>query len=232
MANRVLLVDDEEINLDLMEQLVVAEGYEVLRAMDGETALEMVKTGKPDVIFLDIVMPQMNGLEVLRKIKTNPFSYAIPVVMVTAISGQEERVKAIQAGADDFIMKPFDRIELAARLKSLMRLKSIHDRLESNYLTLKEMQKNRETLTQKVVNDFQTPLKVIKEAMDVVSQESSKLSAEAWAKIEPALFCVDMAMTMANDFVSVMTMEQDQLKKAYEALMSQQQPIPDDQPSE
>src|SRR3989344_6923218 len=138
MANRVLLVDDEEVNLDLMEQLVAAEGYEVMRAMDGETALEIIKTGKPDVIFLDIVMPQMNGLEVLRKIKTNPFSYAIPVVMVTAISGQEERVKAIQAGADDFITKPFDRIELAARLKSLIRLKSIHDRLESNYLTLKE----------------------------------------------------------------------------------------------
>jgi len=222
MANRVLLVDDEEVNLDLMEQLVTAEGYEVIRATDGETALEMVKTSKPDVIFLDIVMPQMNGLEVLRKIKTSPFSYAIPVIMVTAISGQEERVKAIQAGADDFITKPFDRIELGARLKSLMRLKSIHDRLENNYLTLKEMQKNRETLTQKVVSDFQTPMKVIKEAMDAVSEESSKLSPEAWAKIEPALFCVDMAITMANDFIRVMTMEQDQLKKAYESLVSQQ----------
>jgi DNA-binding response OmpR family regulator len=222
MANRVLLVDDEEVNLDLMEQLVTAEGYEVIRASDGETALEMVKTAKPDVIFLDIVMPQMNGLEVLRKIKTSPFSYAIPVIMVTAIAGIEERVKAIQAGADDFITKPFDRIELGARLKSLMRLKSIHDRLESNYLTLKEMQKNRETLTQKVVSDFQTPMKVIKEAMEAVSKESSKLSAEAWAKIEPALFCVDMAITMADDFVRVMSMEQDQLKKAYESLVSQQ----------
>jgi DNA-binding response OmpR family regulator len=228
MANRVLLVDDEEVNLDLMEQLVTAEGYEVMRALDGETALEMVKTGKPDVIFLDIVMPQMNGLEVLRKIKTSPFSYAIPVVMVTAISGIEERVKSIQAGADDFISKPFDRIELAARLKSLMRLKSIHDRLESNYLTLKEMQKNRETLTQKIVSDFQTPMKVIKEAMEAVSKESSKLSPEAWSKIEPALFCIDMAITMANDFVRVMSMEQDQLKKAYESLVSQQHLTQDD----
>lgn len=228
MANRVLLVDDEEVNLDLMEQLVAAEGYEVMRAMDGDTALEMVKTAKPDVIFLDIVMPQMNGMEVLRKIKTSPFSYAIPVVMVTAISGVEERVKSIQAGADDFITKPFDRVELAARLKSLMRLKSIHDRLESNYLTLKEMQKNRESLTQKIVNDFQTPMKVIKEAMDAVSKESNKLSPEAWAKIEPALFCIDLTMTMANDFINVMTMEQDQLKKAYESLVSQQHVVKGD----
>jgi response regulator RpfG family c-di-GMP phosphodiesterase len=142
--------------------------------------------------------------------------------MVTAIAGVEERVKSIQAGADDFITKPFDRIELSARLKSLMRLKSIHDRLENNYLTLKEMQKNRETLTQKIVNDFQTPMKVIKEAMDAVAQEQAKLSPEVWAKVEPALFCIDMTMTMANDFIHVMTMEQDQLKKAYESLVSQQ----------
>jgi DNA-binding response OmpR family regulator len=221
MANRVLLVDDEEVNLDLMEQLVVAEGYEVIRASDGETALEMVKTTKPDVIFLDIVMPQMNGLEVLRKIKTSPFSYAIPVVMVTAIAASEERIKSIHAGADDFITKPFDRIELAARLKSLMRLKSIHDRLENNYLALKEMQKNREALTQKMVSDFQAPMRVIKEALDAVAQEQPNLSPEAWAKVEPALFCIDMTVTMANDFVNLITMEQDQLKKAYQSLMSQ-----------
>lgn len=227
MASRVLLVDDEEVNLDLMEQLVAAEGYEVLRAMDGETALEMVKQGKPDVVFLDIVMPQMNGIEVLRKIKTNPFSYSVPVVMVTAISGQEERVKAIQAGADDFITKPFDRIELAARLRSLMRLKSIHDRMESNYLTLREMQKHREALTQKVVSDFQSPMQMIKETMEAVAAESSKLSPETQSKIDSAMFCVDMAMSMATDFISVMTMEQDQLKKACESIIKQEQLVED-----
>jgi DNA-binding response OmpR family regulator len=223
MANRVLLVDDEEVNLDLMEQLVAAEGYEVLRASDGETALEIVKTARPDVIFLDIVMPQMNGLEVLRKIKTSPFSYAIPVVMVTAIAASEERIKSINAGADDFITKPFDRTELGARLKSLMRLKSIHDRLENNYLTLKQMHKEREALTHKMVSDFQAPMRVIKEALEAISHESAKISPEVWAKVEPALFCIDMAVTMSNDFVNLMNMEQDQLKKAYESLMSQQQ---------
>jgi hypothetical protein len=85
------------------------------------------------------------------------------------------------------------------------------------------MHKEREALTHKMVSDFQAPMRVIKEALDAVSQEQAKFSPEAWAKVEPALFCIDMAVTMSNDFVNLMNMEQDQLKKAYESLMSQQQ---------
>ncbi len=221
---KVLIVDDEPANLEMAQALIEAEGYKAVIASDGDAAFKMVLEERPDIVMMDIVMPKMNGIEACRKIKTNPLSYAIPVIIVTALNSAEDKIKAIKAGADDFIGKPFDRTELSARLKSLLRLKSIHDRLESSLVSLKEMQKVREELLTRAAKDVENPMRVIAECLQAVSAERHLLSEETSQKIEPALFCVDMATTMTADFANIMHMEQDKLRMAYESLKAQEPP--------
>jgi DNA-binding response OmpR family regulator len=221
---KVLIVDDEASNLELAEALVTQEGYQAICASDGEMALQKVQDDRPDLVMMDVVMPKMSGLEACRKIKTNPLSYAIPVVIVTALNTAEEKIKAIKAGADDFISKPFDRLELSARLKSLLRLKAIHDRLEGSLVSLKEMQKVREELLTRAAKDVETPMKAIAECLKSVANEQHVLSAETAQRLESALFCVDMVTTMTADFANIMRMEQDKLRLAYESLKSEEPP--------
>lgn len=218
----ILLVDDDPGNLELGAELVAAEGYKPITAPDGEQAIRAVQDYRPDLAILDIVMPKMNGIELCRRIKTNPLSYAMPVIMVTALTSIEEKLKAIRAGADDFLTKPFDRIELGARLRSLLRLKAIHDRLESSLATLREMQQAREELLARAVRDVNGPLNAISDCLQAVAAEQHLLPPEIAQKIEPALFCVDMVGTMAGDFANIMRLEQDKLRLAYESLKSEQ----------
>ncbi len=131
---------------------------------------------------------------------------------------------AIKAGADDFICKPFNAIELAARLRSVARLKAIHDRLESNLVALQEMQAARERLMERLVKDVEAPLKVILDCLQSVAVERHALSSKLAQKIEPALFCVEMATSMVADFANIMQMEQDKLRQACEAL-GQERPL-------
>ena len=221
---KVLIVDDEAPNLELTEALVNHEGYQALLATDGEMALQIVQESRPDLVMMDIVMPRMNGIETCRKIKTNPLSYAIPVIVITALTSQEDKIKAIKAGADDFISKPFDQTELSARLKSLLRLKAIHDRLEANLVSLKEMHRVREELMARAARDVESPMRVITDCLQLVAAERHLLSKETEQKIEPALFCVDLVTTMTADLVNIMRLEQDRLRQAYESLKTEQPP--------
>ncbi len=215
---KILIVDDEPSSLDLTEALITAEGYRVIRAENGQQALQMLREERPDVVLMDVVMPELNGLETCRRIKTNPLSYATPVIIVTALNTPEEKIKAIKAGADDFITKPFDRVELSARLKSLLRLKTIHDRLESSLGTLREMQHEREELMAHAAKDVESPLAAISDCLQAVAAEQHLLSAETAQKLEPTIFCVDMIASMFTDLVNIMRMEHDKLRQAYESL--------------
>ncbi len=215
---KVLIVDDEVPNLELVEAIVNQEGYEAILAMDGEAALQIVHERHPDLVLMDIVMPKMNGIEACRRIKTNPLTYSIPVVIITAFNSTDERIRAVKAGADDFVSKPFDRLELTARIKSLLRLKVIHDRLEASLSALKEMQYEREKLITQTAQEEETPLAVIAECLQAVAGEQHLLSAETVQKIEPALTSVNTLMNMTADFVNIMRMEQDKLREAYESL--------------
>ncbi len=130
MANKVLIVDDEPFNLDLLEQELADYDYIIERAGDGVEALEKTASFQPDVILLDYMMPRMNGLEVVKQLRTNPQQKAIPVILLTAKATQEDKVAGLDAGADDYVTKPFDSFELLARLRAMMRLKEMHDTLE------------------------------------------------------------------------------------------------------
>ena len=129
MSARILVVDDIEANVRLLEAKLSAEYYEVLTASDGPTALAMAATEKPDIVLLDVMMPGMDGFQVCRRLKDDPETRHIPVVLVTALDGRSDRVAGLEAGADEFLTKPIDDVLLFARVRSLTRLKSVMDEL-------------------------------------------------------------------------------------------------------
>jgi adenylate cyclase len=126
----VLLVDDIEANRKMLRTLLSLTGYRVVEAVNGQDALEKVASDSPDLVLLDIVMPLMDGYEACRLLREDERTRFLPVVMITA-SGDQEKVKALEAGADDFIMKPFNQSELLARVKSLVRIKQFHDTIQA-----------------------------------------------------------------------------------------------------
>jgi two-component system cell cycle response regulator len=129
MAARILVVDDLLPNIKVLEAKLKNEFYRVATAQSGAEAIEKIKIEQPDVILLDVMMPDMDGFETCRRIKANPISSSIPVVMVTALSDVEDRVRGLDAGADDFLTKPINDLALFARIRSLVRLKSMTDEL-------------------------------------------------------------------------------------------------------
>jgi putative two-component system response regulator len=130
-AARVLVVDDEPGNIALVSRLMTGLGYEVATATNGEAALESVRRVPPDVILLDVNMPLLDGFEVCRRLKHDVATRLIPVVLLTGLAKVEDRVRGIDAGADDFLTKPFVIAELKARVRSLTRLKRYTDKLDS-----------------------------------------------------------------------------------------------------
>jgi len=130
MTATVLVVDDLEPNVKLLEAKLLAEYYIVLTANTGSAALETLAQNKIDIVLLDVMMPGMDGFETCRKIKQNPETTHIPVVMVTALSDIEDRVKGLEAGADEFLTKPINDTALFARVKSLARMKTVIDELK------------------------------------------------------------------------------------------------------
>ena len=129
MSARILVVDDIEANVRLLEAKLEAEYYEVLTAPDGPTALALAAAEKPDIVLLDVMMPGLDGFAVCRRLKDDPETRHIPVVLLTALDGRADRVAGLEAGADDFLTKPIDDVMLFARVRSLTRLKSVIDEL-------------------------------------------------------------------------------------------------------
>ncbi|HYC14683.1 MAG TPA: response regulator, partial [Stellaceae bacterium] len=127
MSARVLVVDDVEVNVKLLEAKLASEYFHVIPANSGAMALQLAKRERPDIVLLDVMMPQMDGFEVCRRLKADPDTADIPVVMVTALSDTSERVRGLEAGADDFLTKPVSDIALFSRVRSLVRLKRMTD---------------------------------------------------------------------------------------------------------
>ena len=128
---QILVVDDEDRNLRLMEAILLPLGYDIMLAHDGKEALEKIQETPVDVILLDIMMPKMDGFEVARRLKSDNETKIIPIVMVTALQGVEDRIKALEAGADDFLTKPVDKTEVRARVASLLKVKAYNDHMRN-----------------------------------------------------------------------------------------------------
>ncbi|MCK9364389.1 MAG: two-component system response regulator [Syntrophales bacterium] len=153
----ILVVDDEDRNRRLMEALLIPLGYEVILAADGEDALRKVQETPPDVILLDVMMPGISGFDVAKQLKENEETKIIPIVMVTMLQDVENRIKAIEAGADDFLSKPVDRTELQARVNSLVQVKAYNDHM-------RDYQKELEAEVAKRTEELRKAFETIKAA--------------------------------------------------------------------
>ena len=144
---RILIVDDTPANVHVLQLRLKALGYDVLTATDGEEALAVAKDTQPDLILLDIMMPKMDGIEVCRRLRQDPSFPFVPIIMVTAKSDSKDIVAGLEAGGDEYLPKPVDHNALAARVKSMLRIKKLHDAVQSQATELAEW--NR-TLEQRV----------------------------------------------------------------------------------
>jgi len=153
MGNKqvVLVVDDEPANFDVIEILLFKEGYELYHQDNGADAIASLDTIKPDLILLDVMMPDMDGIEVCQQLKQDRQWQHIPIIIVTALSDKEDLARCLDAGADDFISKPINSTELRARVRSMLRIKSQYDRIQETMML-------REEMMQTIVHDLRNPL--------------------------------------------------------------------------
>lgn len=157
-----MVVDDELMNLKLIEAMLKPLGYNVILAHDGEECLEKVPRDKPDLILLDIMMPRLNGFDVAIRLKNRPDTKLIPIVIVTTLQNLNDRVRALEVGADDFLTKPVDRLELRARVSSLLKVKAYNDYMV-DYQQKLEAEVAKRTRLLRITNDklFKSSLETI-----------------------------------------------------------------------
>lgn len=161
MPPKILIIDDEPDNFDVIEALLYNEGYELSYVANAEQAFDFLNYTQPDVILLDVMMPQMNGIEFCKTFKSNSVWKHIPIIMVTALSSKEDLYQCLLAGADDFISKPVNGIELRCRVHSMLRIKQQYDSLqETLYL--------REDLSNMIVHDLRNPLTAIMMSAEIL----------------------------------------------------------------
>lgn len=127
----ILIVDDIVANARLLQRLLAREGHNVLFAQNGEEALERVRADQPDLILMDVIMPTLDGFETCRRLKSDPDTRLVPVVLITALQSSRDRVRGLEVGADDFLTRPLNTAELTARVRSLLRIKRFTDELDS-----------------------------------------------------------------------------------------------------
>ena len=152
---KILVVDDTPQNVKLLADLLTVKGYTVVTAASGAEALKQMEAERPDLVLLDVVMPGMSGYEVCRKIRENPATQILPVVMATSLDPAQERVKGIEAGADDFLTKPINQPELLARVRSLLRIKEMYDTIQAQAAQLVEWNKTLEERVQEQVTQLE-----------------------------------------------------------------------------
>ena len=152
---KILVVDDTPKNVKLLADLLAVKGYAVITAASGQEALSKIAQDAPDLILLDVVMPEMSGYEVCCKIRENPATGVLPIIMITALDPSVERVKGIEAGADDFLSKPINQPEMLARVRSLLRIKSLQDQVRGQAVELAEWNKNLQQRVQEQVDQLE-----------------------------------------------------------------------------
>src|SRR5215208_1701326 len=173
----ILVADDIPANVELLLDQLNSLGYDTITAVDGPSAVTAAFDQHPDLCILDVSMPagdlgvdtRSTGFEVCRRIKRDPRTSRIPVIFVTAMNDTTDRVRGIEAGGDDFLTKPHNRLVLGARVRSLLKLKAATDALENSYRKLRELEKLRDDLMKMIVHDLKTPLTSVLATLEMLA---------------------------------------------------------------
>ena len=215
----ILIVDDEEINVKLIKALLASENYNLIGAFSGQEALTMLTSISPDLILLDVMMPEMDGFETCRKIKHNKNTRIIPVLMVTALSEKKHRLMALDCGADDFLSKPVERTELKIRVKSLLRIKEYQDELYERYEEisnknhkLQELEKFRDGLLHMIVHDLKNPLFAISGNLELLLLDKLNFSETQIIVAENCLISCKDLEEMIQQLLDINKLEHERLQ--------------------
>jgi adenylate cyclase len=152
---RILIVDDNEMNRDILVTRLETQGYELSQAADGEEALVAAKEHLPDLILLDVMMPKLDGIEVCRRLKADPSMPFMPIILVTAKAASEDVVTGLEAGADEYLTKPIDQMALVARVKSVLRIKELHDQVSAQAADLAVWNRTLEERVQQQLSEIE-----------------------------------------------------------------------------
>ena len=222
-APLILVADDVPANVELLYDQLTTLGYRVVQATDGPSAVERCFAERPDLCILDVSMPagwlgcedRATGFEVCRRIKRDPRTLRIPVIFVTALNDTTDRVKAIEAGGDDFLTKPHNRQILSARVRSLLRLKLATDALEESNRKLRELEKVRDDLMKMIVHDLKTPLTTVLAALEMVldgdfgalNEAQRRALGDAEAKSEDLLALIEDLLEVSRIEETTITLD-------------------------
>jgi signal transduction histidine kinase len=222
-APLILVADDVAANVELLFDQLHVLGFRAIAASDGPTALAACFEHRPDLCILDVSMPagdlgvddRSTGFEVCRRIRRDPRTKSIPVIFVTALNDTTDRVKAIEAGGDDFLTKPHNRLVLGARVRSLLKLKAATESLEDTLRKLREAEKMRDDLMKMIVHDLKTPLTSVLAALEMVvdgdfgdvNEGQRKLLVDAEGKAEDLLALIGDLLEVARIEEATMTLD-------------------------
>jgi len=205
----ILVVDDTVENLRLLASLLGEHAYEVRPVTSGRQALTAVEHDPPDLILLDINMPEMNGYEVCRRLKQREALRGIPIIFLTAMTDVDDKVAAFEAGAVDFITKPFEVAEVLARVGTHLRLRRAELELSQSYQRLRALEQVRDELVQMLVHDMRGQLTVLLMCLQVVAEGPAGRSSPAVARdLRDALTAAETLNRMANDVLDVSRLEE------------------------
>jgi signal transduction histidine kinase len=157
-SGRILIVDDLETNRSLLREILELDGMDVVVADSGAEALRAVAASKPDLVLLDVNMPGMDGLEVCKRLRADPETEALPIILVTALSERTHRLEGMAAGANDYLTKPVDRPDLLLRVRNALRLRKLHAEVAEQLARLQQLEQMRDGLVHMLVHDLRTPL--------------------------------------------------------------------------
>jgi signal transduction histidine kinase len=204
----ILVVDDQPLNGELLEAQLIPQGYEVIQAASGQEALEILTGRQVDLILLDVMMPSMNGFDVCRIVKRK--TGYLPVIMITALGSRDSRLKGIESGADDFLSKPFDSTELKLKVKNLLKMKSLYDKVENSYQEIKALDDMKDSLTSFIVHDLRSPLTGIMGYLGLLTM-SKKLEKQDLAYVERATKSVKVMTDMISNLLDMAKMENNEV---------------------
>jgi two-component system, sensor histidine kinase and response regulator len=229
-APLILVADDVSANVELLFDQLHVLGFQAIAAWDGPSALAACFERRPDLCILDVSMPagdlgvddRSTGFEVCRRIKRDPRTKSIPVIFVTALNDTTDRVKAIEAGGDDFLTKPHNRLVLGARVRSLLKLKAATDSLEDTLRKLREVEKMRDDLMKMIVHDLKTPLTSVLATMEMLAdgdfgalnEQQRKMLGDAESKAEDLLALIGDLLEVSRIEEATMTLESQPIAPA------------------
>ena len=210
MTAAILVIDDEPDNFDVIDALLSQEDYELSYAASGSAALSSLESYNPDLILLDVMIPDIDGIEICRRLKEMPKWRTVPVIMVTALSSKDNLARCLEAGADDFVGKPVNGLELRARVKSMLRLKYQYDELQG-------LLQLREDLVKMILHDVRNPLSGLLLGLELLRSPNYP-EAKRLHRLETVYSLAQSVETLVEELLQVTLTEAGQLTLNYSSV--------------